>query len=324
MDTPEDKEFNIEDLLPPKLADVRLQEVNVVYDLNTDGCYDIDMTIYLDGEKALTHCAYSWQVETIGVFRHWLECIVLGIGNAMFYWDGEGEPLLKFEYKQQSLIKRAREIGNGVFLDYEDCCKIKLSDMDKTVEFWGKTKEILKAFYESFLKMVVLQALRGGSRHEEFEHYLQMSPIEFYNYFKSVSLEHTLYKAEGAWNRRQIVVKEVIVMFCDYEEIFWSYGIGCGDSGEIHWGPTGAEQAISLSSIPELCAWKDEYIEKFSPKKKFTQEEYEDWYARGLAIAEKVRELLPQELDLWYGGDGWERLTFVPLKKYDWGFYDVS
>lgn len=301
--------------LPNRLSETPLQTLRVEYRIFPEVCHDIRMKLFLDGQEAMDCYVDSWKE-----LRIWLEAIIVCGHRAAFAWAGENRPKLKFEYGRAHYLKSIQKIPGGEHFEHEDCCEIKLFEAwgaypVRVVHFWGVTKQVVQAFYESFLGMIARDCVYCRTTDYEFEQDFERTPIEFYNEFRSRDIEFVIYGTDYNAAFPRPPVKNIVFMFCDWDSLFWEDGLCCGNAETITLGEGETEREINLKSIPGLASWSEEFIAGFkATNKKFREyENYETWFARGFELARQVRALLPPDTDLWYGGDGLKNLRFVPF-----------
>ena len=291
------------------------------------GCIDFD--VFVNGEKHFSSM-FSEVFDPFQDIRSWLEAIAKGCDPIQsLRIDTEGtqmiwvyEVLREAEYAYSTpetnsdangmWFSKVREPEVGLFYIYEASPHGNI--IVKTIV---NTREFVTALYLALLDV----AANGYNReHSDFRKQWyapqtlwrrsKRTNWAFYNAMKSSLIEWYIHSDEQySYHRHQFVkmppVKETIQMWCDYgDALFWGrwndgYGACIGDAGSLDTYTCGT---IDLSAIEGLQAWYDEWNR--TPLENILEEENEslddEWFNRGWRLALKVRELMPDTIDLFY------------------------
>lgn len=94
-----------------------------------------------------------------------------------------------------------------------------------------------------------------------------------------------------------------IHMYPDYgDSLFWNEEGSCiGGCDSLYLGEDGSGTKIDLSEIEGLKEWYYDWdLESLYQKHHWTDNQWREWWARGLELAKAVNELLPDDVDLYY------------------------
>lgn len=123
----------------------------------------------------------------------------------------------------------------------------------------------------------------------------------FYNELKSTKVEWNAvsdlpYRHNNIHFQKPAKVNEMINMWAEWgDALFWYYDGCCGDCTVINT----ASGDIDLSGIDGLKDWYEEF-DNSEPCAEWPKEKQDKWYKRGWQLSIKVRELLPDNIDLCY------------------------
>lgn len=285
----------------------------------------IDMEMYLNGKKRLT-CDCSVVFDPFVEMTMWLEDIVKGIQlEHTMRIDCEGrEVYLHYEMLRAASfgcsIERpepGKEIVHhfdvntnpeiGLFFVYD-------SDTD-SIPFYAlcETKDFVNSIYLALLALCgncyntqrsdfAKEWFYGPNRSKSGPKWDNMT---FYNDIKSPLIEWNIrspfcYGADISF-RRMPKIKETICMWCDFgDALFWGRGTDgkggcCGNADSLRTDTSGE---IKLDFIEGLREWYDEYDDVASLN--WTKKQDKEWFERGFSLAQRVRKLLPDTIDLFY------------------------
>ena len=94
-----------------------------------------------------------------------------------------------------------------------------------------------------------------------------------------------------------------IQMYPDYgDSLFWDEeGCSIGGCGSLYLGEDGSGIEIDLSEIEGLKKWYyDWYWESLYQRHHWTDNQWREWWTKGMEYAKAVNELLPDDVDLYY------------------------
>ena len=267
----------------------------------------IGMEVFLNGEKSLSSIL-SVANEPFHDIKQWLENIAIASSLQQILKIVCADRELHFIYEVVGeLDEKNIEEEKGLFCIY---------DFDKDKIFFKSvvnTKELVTALY-----LAILKTCSNGYNCSKSNFALQWYAFDnsihpdgcdnwsFYNEVKSHLVEWYLYAKDR--NHIPTIVEqprinEVLQMWCDYGgAMFWGtfdgQGAGCGDANFVITNTCGE---LDLSSIDGLSEWYDEFDERCCVGEYgYDESKFVDWYKRGRVLAQKVREYLPDNIDLYY------------------------
>lgn len=100
-----------------------------------------------------------------------------------------------------------------------------------------------------------------------------------------------------------MAVRIKIQMYPDYgDSLFWDEeGCSIGGCKYLFIGEDGSEIEIDLSNIEGLKEWYyDWHWENLYQKHQWTDDQWREWWTKGLEFAKAINELLPVDVDLYY------------------------
>lgn len=283
----------------------------------------IDCDIFVNGKKQY----FAMFTETFDPFpniHEWLEAIVKGQSpiqslliqteGPQMFWVYEMLRASEEGYVPANESFATREMDTprnpeiGIFYIYE-------SYNDKLyAKAIVNTRDFVTAFYLALLDLAANGYNRTKSDFHEhwfgLMHRTKRNNWTFYNSIKSSLIEWYIHSNQDKSCyplrfRKMPQVRETVQMWCDFGgALFWGRGndahgacIGDVDSFDTHTCGT-----IELSSIDGLQAWYDEWnkISLDSIIEEKNESVSDEWFERGRQLALKVRELLPDTIDLFY------------------------
>lgn len=270
------------------------------------GC--IDYELFVNGQLRYSSM-FSEIFDPFENMRNWLESIVKGrcpIHSLTIETEG---PQTFWIY--EALCEDESTPDMGLFYVYD-------SSNDKMfIAAIVNKHDFVTAFYLALLDL----ASNGYNRKkcdfgkhwyapQTLWHRTKRNNWTFYNSVKSPLIEWYLHpnpdsSAPYQQFRKMPKIRETIQMWCDFgDALFWGRGndahgacIGDVDSFDTHTCGT-----IDLSSVDGLQAWYDEWnkISLDSIIEEKNESVSDEWFERGRQLALKVRELLPDTIDLFY------------------------
>lgn len=285
------------------------------------GCIDFD--VFVNGEEHYSSM-FSEIFDPFQNIRSWLEAIAkesapvqslcIGTEGPQMIWVYEVLRGAEYDYSLPDDLwgSKIREPEIGLFYIFEAS-----SHGNIFVKAIVDTKEFVTALYLALLDLAANGYNRGHSDFGKQWYAPQTlwgrskrTNWAFYNSMKSSFLEWYIHSGEQYSSFRHLFVrmppvKETVQMWCDYgEALFWGrgndgHGACIGDAGSFDTYTCGT---IDLSSIEGLREWYDEWNK--TSLENILEEENEsvgdEWFERGRQLALKVRELLPDTVDLYY------------------------
>lgn len=300
----------------------------VYFDFSTPNAGWMDVGVYSNG-KLLHTFTISAACDPFSNIREWMESIVNDNKLAEdLYIEVEGRTII-MHYEHIRLAEKGvsrifvnedRELDRwqpfdvmsypdiGLFYLYDSGCK------GIPVVCLCKTKHFLATLYEGLLNYSSL------SKHSHLigkEWYYMdrdddgeptMNNFDFYNTIKSPLIEWNIYSDCAYRHLRPTFkptpkIEEVVHMWPDYgEAIFWDQeGVGSGDTTFLEIGFGDNIRTIDITPISaELQEWYDEWDNIPIAEGWGTDEEFRIWLHKGWELAKKVRQLLPESVDLFY------------------------
>ncbi len=287
----------------------------------------IDMSIYSNGKK-LHSFPMSAALDPFNEMRTWMEDIANDFKlSADLNIDAEGRNIV-LHYERLSLaevvvrrkhvhedrdqdqwesLNAVTEPEYGLFFVYDTATE------SVPVLCYCKTKQFLHALYVGLLEYASRSEAKSSIRHGWY--YLDHSHDNWtlYNTIKSPLIEWCIYSDHGYRHLRPSFetparIKETVHMWAEWSDgLFWHQRGGCCGNAEKFFVDTEGT-VIDLSSMPEIRQWYDEFDTRV-PEEPWPSEDYNAWLNRGWNLAIKIRQLLPESVDLFYE---WRHFGGVP------------
>lgn len=255
-----------------------------------------------------------------------LEGYTIGIGNRSFHtwythWDSDmenvrqqmesflhrkAEIILNFDTDETiikighvSVLDKIEKAGNGYGYKYKgyDLIEIVPNGFVKMpiIKGYCKENEAIQKLYEGLLDIASRHPVDG----KEDIYDDTPSRLVAYNRYKSPLLESFLRKDEvqsNTYKIRQIVVKDIIRIDPDYDAFLWD-----NEGASLGLEDLYDKEGKSIE-IPEIEDWAHEMapIVIDSETGRPYEKDWADYHKRGLALANRLRELLSPDFDLWY------------------------
>ena len=293
----------------------------------------IDMSIYSNGNKLHT-IPLSAAFDPFNGLKTWMEDIANDLRlSTDLNIDAEGRNIV-FHYER---ISRA-EVGARRMFVHEDRDKDQWESFDALTDpdsglfyvYDSATESIPVVCYcqtKQFLYALYMGILEYASRSESISlikdgwYYLDHTQDNWtlYNTIKSPLIEWCIYSDHGYRHIRPSFnkpakIKETVHMWAEWGDgLFWHQRGGCCGNAEKFFVDTEGT-VIDLSSMPEVRQWYDEFDNR-APEVPWPSEDYKAWLNRGWNLATKIRQLLPESVDLFYD---WKRFENI-LDKYSMG-----
>ena len=291
----------------------------------------IGFEIFVNGKKCLSR-SVSTVHDPFPDMKSWLEDIAKGLcPQHDFRIDYEGQELyFHYETLQEAEVGSTRCYTNqdrdkdtwfhfdantypeiGLFYVYD-------TNSDSIpVKAIIPTKELVTALYLAMLDLASNVYNRKYSNFEKEWYYTENEDNDgdklgnwtFYNTVKSPLIEWFIFSSKPYrcvrpkfHNMPQIV--ETVHMWCDYgDALFWGrwdsdHAGCCGDMDGIDLESCGT---IDIRGIEGLKEWYLEFEESpLRGEKDYDEDTPKIWLERGRELAQKVREILPDNVDLYY------------------------
>lgn len=209
--------------------------------------------------------------------------------------------------------------------------KITPNDFSKDMPYIGicKRQQVLKAIYEGLLNTQQWSDVPNGNEYDYNNTWDDISYLTFYNQIKSPLVENEIQGwryGNDEVERRQVHIRHILTINPDVDYIITDEEGICHDfwdTDELKIYFVDSSEEISIK-IDGFQSWLSEF-EKCTdfcvilPAPSF---DYEAWHRRGIEFAQKMRDQLPDEIDLWYAypfedEEGREIPPILIYKKYD-------
>ena len=249
-----------------------------------------------------------------------------GIRNQfeMLIFNHESEIKISFDtsytiisIKFCSILDQAIATGNGTGFTYKDYALVKIYSNEfanmPIIAGYCDRRQVVKTLYEGLLGLMLQYSTQ----------YTDITRAEAYNMIKSPKIEQYIrnehqdsYKA----SIRQVRVKDVVEICPDYDQFALSkftdgpdYSIS--SNGEID--ESLYDKDGNPIVMPHLKKWKDElnWIVIASEAGIAYEKDWENYHARGLAIAKELREKLSSDFDLWYSAPFEDKSGTIPRSQ---------
>lgn len=264
---------------------------DIFFDFSAPDAGWMDIGVYSNG-KLLHTFTISAACDPFGNIKVWMESITdtKQLANTM-YIECEGRVVI-LHYEHIRLAEL------GLFYLYDSDCE------DIPVVCLCRTKQFLSTLYEGLIYYASLSnhAHLIGKEWYYMDRDDDCNPTEnnltFYNIVKSPLVEWSIYSDCAYRHLRpkfnpKPKIKDVIHMWAEYGfGLFWVKGGCCGNLEKI-W-----RYSLELPAELGIKEWYDEF-DNLNPEEGWSSpSEYKDWLDRGWDIAKKVRQLLPESVDL--------------------------
>lgn len=279
----------------------------------------IEMSIFVNGEKKLT-APLSVVYDPFPSIVKWLERIVCSeFSEHTIRIDCEGNELYfhyEILYEAEVFVKRTPlpdkpnqymyEHGDvntnpelGLFYVYNS------SSDDIPVCAFCITKEMINALYLAMLSLATKHLSDFESewyytQNEGKSKYKWLNGWTFYNTCKSHLIEWNILSPKGYRHKRPSFksaprITDVIHMWCEYADaLFWHNGACCGNADYVYTEKYGK---ISLEEIIGLSKWYEDWD---AHSLEWSEEQRTKWREQGEEFVQKVRAVLPDDIDLYY------------------------
>lgn len=251
-------------------------------------------TIYLSQRG----CEYS--IEDFGAdfekLRHELELYIFNYNTTLSYEFECRE--INIQLSQQSFNKSVKEEGGGIFLDYASytLVSIKLSEWENKPILRGycETYEVIRQLYEGFL-FLAYNCYEGMAYPGETDFLL-------YNQFKSPLLEAYI-KGDVDKQENKIEITKLWIIDPEYD-VCISEITDSNIPFEVK--DDTFEDLTDVEGNPVIITGFSQWASEIRPvilaaeTGKSYEFDWDNYHKRGLALARKLRDVLPADIDLWY------------------------
>jgi len=200
-------------------------------------------------------------------------------------------------------LESTERVGAGTAYHYKDFMKVEVQPgyyYDGAPQIGiCEQKQVIRRLYEGLLNIA-----RIGYRYtkDKYDNDWRCSPMTFYNRIKSPIIEDYLNERkydEDELQIRQRIIKHVLticpdygdVLFCDEEGV--CYGVDCLENAK--------KLKLDKSLLSEFYFWQSDFESKTDGiNSTMGTLDNEEWNGRGLKLAHRLRQQLPDDIDLWY------------------------
>ena len=287
----------------------------------------INMSIYSNG-NVLHTLPLSAALDPFNEMKTWMEDIANDLKlSAVLNINAEGRNIV-FSYERLSLA----EVGARRMFVHEDRDKDQwesfnaFTDPDSGLFYvydsaaesipvvcYCQTKQLLYALYVGILEYASRSESKSFIKGAWYYLDHTLDNWTLYNTIKSPLIEWCIYSDHGYRHVRPLFettarINETVHMWAEWGDgLFWHQRGGCCGNAEKFFVDT-EDTVIDLSSMPEIRQWYDEF-DDWSPEVPWPSEDYRAWLNRGWNFAIKIRQLLPESVDLFYE---WKRFENIP------------
>ena len=211
-----------------------------------------------------------------------------------------------------SILEGTQEVGTGTCFNWARgyvLLKITPNEFSKDMPYIGicKRQQVLKAIYEGLLNTQQWSDVPNGNEYDYNNTWDDISYLTFYNQIKSPLVENKIQGwrySNGEVERRQVHIKHILTITPDVDFIITDEEGICHDFWDtdelkICFVDSSEETSIKIDGFQ---SWLREYqnCTDFTTTETDPSFDYEAWHRRGIELAQKLRDQLPDEIDLWY------------------------
>lgn len=235
--------------------------------------------------------------------RHDLENYVFH-KECKFVLDFDTEETI-IELSRYNTLEYTEHVGGGTAYHYKDFMKVvvRLGYHSDGAPILGicDQQQVIRQFYEGFLNVA-----RSGYQYDKgkYENAWECSPLTFYNRIKSPIIEDYLTGRkydEDELQIRQRVIRHAFTICPDYGDVLFDdenrmcYGCESLEADEV------LNLHIDRTLVSDFYKWQSEFESKTDGvNSTMGTLDSKEWNKRGLELAQRLRQQLPDEFDLWY------------------------
>lgn len=330
-----------------KLFDVLIAGENVAYN-KLDVCIEniemckkqLDVTTVVPSHYMLMTNSISLETFIFQPLKdNWVEHYEIGIGNRSYktwltHWDNDMELIrhqfesyiydkkatielnfdglpttLKLNYRK--IMDKHEDTGDGYKYSYKDYVLVEIIPNGfahmPIIKGYCEEKATIRTLYEGLLFMACMHPKDGkDSAHDDYP-----STLVAYNRYKSPVIESFLKGEEqipNTYNTRQVHIDEILRIDPDFNCYIWDRE---GAGADVSCFNDKDGNPIEMKEFDEW-AYEMKNIIIVSETGEPYEKDWTDYHRRGIALAYKLRELLPDSTDLWYEAPFEDKSNTIP------------
>lgn len=222
--------------------------------------------------------------------------------------------------RQVSVLDKIEEGDGGYGFSYKEYALVEIQPNyfvhGPIIKGYCDLKQTIKTLYEGFLTFAIAQPEESNERYEP-------ARIEAYNMFKSPIIEMYITNVERDWNKaelRQVHVKRILTIDPDYyatiidtENMLVEVENESGYLDEELYDKDG-----NPIWMPEIAEWHREAkpVILESEMGNVIPFDWEDYHRRGIELAQRLRDKLSPDFDLWYYVPLADKTSKIPRKVF--------
>lgn len=301
------KQFEIKAVFPTyytrMVKDIRKEEF--VFIPRDSEAYTIGI-----GERRYNTFLTHWD-NSFDHIRHQFEEYVYGRKATVEMSFDDSDTILRLQYV--NILDHTEKAGEGIAFKYQYYIRVEIESNQfaamPNIIGYCDIEQTLRTLYEGLLGMALLHPVAGYRYGDE------PSRIVAYNRYKSPLIESCLnpdYEQDyTSYRKRQAHIKDILTMMPDYGELLFNTN-GTG------WGYEDLEELCGkLVHIEGLKEWCDEIVPAVieGAVGKTYPMDWKRYHERGLKLAKELRNVLPQEYDLWYMAPTEDKTGIIPRPR---------
>lgn len=253
-----------------------------------------------------TYKASYNSIDDLDMIRHQLE---------VMSYDFELGFRLEWDYGAEGVDIRMKRFQAGYATRNADgsfsvvhLCKVAIFPSDDSPAIIGicDPRQVIREIYEAMLNVGRNNYFYVKGKKDKNQWYCD--PMAFYNKMKSNIIENYINKVDVPYEEvvtRQTFVKNVYTICPDYgNALFYDrdgayMGIGADDI--LDFGDAESDETVFSMKLPGIYDWQESFEHGTDClKNNMGMLSSEKWNRHGLALAQQIRQQLPDEFDLWY------------------------
>lgn len=287
------KQMEITAVMPSNyvLKNVSVQEEEFHFHPVYDG-FNEDYVIGI-GNREYKTTLTDWDNDLERI-RHQLETYVYEREATLRLYFDMSDTVVVF--KKESVLDQINEVGSGCNYKYKDYVLVEIHPNDfvnkPVIKGYCNEKEAIKTMYEGLLNHAMRLPLNPKDG---------LSKLAAYNQIKSPLIEAFLkdnIADENSYSLRQVIVKHVLTIEPDYMQLFHDEEMVAYEYLD--------DDVYDKEGKPFVIEGFSDWLEEIYPividaaVNKEYEKDWADYHKRGLEFAQKMREKLSSDFDLWY------------------------
>lgn len=254
--------------------------------------------------------------------RHQLERFVF-FREATIEWGDCMDVIGCLKINKDSVLKEKIDYETGTAFRYKDYAIVEVQPRSfdtyaPTIKGYCDLNQALTTLYEGFLRLALRH--KPSMTKQEYMYADEPTLLDAYNIFKSPLIEHYIMDLRTDDRKpqiRQTTIKNVLTIRPDVDEVLWNMegmGIDIDEKGYIDGVYDKQGQPIRIAGLKK---WKKEIFPLIveSELGKLIVFDWADYHKRGLALAQKLRDKLSDDFDLWYEAPFEDKSGIIPCKR---------